>query len=336
MSGQHARIFRIALIGVYIAIPFLLAFGTYRGWLFQSGSSNSSAAGGGLLALVMATMLGESAGIFGRAAGGRDVVIAIACWLGAVVWAVAVVRLVPDSHLGPTVLIGPLSALMLGGVFHLSRFLGMLTRFLTGAFMTAVPMPLAPTISGGLSLQETPGHRDESHQGDRIDIAADNGRIALRLLGGAAASLVVAQVMRSAGSDAFAPVLICLAAALLGLLALRSLPRRAPALSLDSCGISIRADLCSIRGLPWTEITGFEVKSSIAYTFLVIRVRDAEALIAQRGPFTRFLMNQSLVMFGSPVRIPLAWLKCDPGWLLHKANEMRGNRPPATPYKDSP
>lgn len=64
------------------------------------------------------------------------------------------------------------------------------------------------------------------------------------------------------------------------------------------------------------------MKSAMGGTFLVIQVRNADALIAQRGLISRWVMGQSQAMFGSPVRIPVAWLKCDPNWLWQKVNEM--------------
>ena len=159
-------------------------------------------------------------------------------------------------------------------------------------------------------------------QSDRVDIAANIGKIALRLLGGAAAFLILAQVLRGTSYDGFPRGVFYVGAIFLGVLAVRSLPNRAPALSLASDGISIRRDLCAIRHLPWAEIIGFEMKSAMGNTFLVIQVRNANALVAQRAPISRWIMGQSQAMFGSPVRIPVAWLKCDPNWLWQKVNEM--------------
>lgn len=322
MTGKHVRMFRTVLIGAYIAIPLALAFGTYLGWLFQSSTPNTNIAVVGLIALVAATMFAEYAGMFESAGAGRDVLKGIAYWFGAISWVSAVVRLVPDNRTGATVLIGPLSALMLGGVFHLSRFAATCIRSWTAALMTAAPMPMAPPISGSSSSREIPVRSGESTQLDQLDIAANTGKIALRLLGGVALFLILAQVARGTSYDGFATGVFYVGAVFLGVMALRSLPNRAPALSLASDGISILRDLCAIRHLPWSQIMGFELKSAIANTFLVIQVRDADALIAQRGPISRWIMGQSQSMFGSPVRLPVAWLKCEPNWLLQKVNEM--------------
>jgi len=323
MSGRGARMFRMTLIAAYAAIPLAVALGTYRGWLFQSSaSSNTNIAVIGLIALVAATMLAEYAGAFERAASGRDALRGIAYWLGAIVWVAAVLRLVPDNRAGATVLIGPMSALMLGGVFYLSRFAGTCTRFWTAAIMTATPMPVSPPISGSESPNEMPAGSGESTQAYRVDIAANTGKIALRLLGGAAAFLILAQVLRGISYDGFSTGVFYLGALFLGALAIRSLPSRAPALSLGSDGISIRRDLCAIRHLSWAQIMSFEMKSSMGNTFLVIHVKDANALIAQCGLISRWIMGQSQAMFGSPVRIPVAWLKCDRNWLWQKTNEL--------------
>jgi hypothetical protein len=185
MSGKCVQMFRTALIGAYVAIPFALAFGTYQGWLCQPAMpspSNTNIAVTGLITLVAATMFAEHAGAFERAASGRDALIAIAYWLGAMIWAVAIVRLVPDNRAGATLLIGPMSALMLGGAFYLSRFAGMWTRSWTAAIMTATPMPVAPPISEGPASQKVTAWSGDSSQSDRVDVPANRGKIALKLL----------------------------------------------------------------------------------------------------------------------------------------------------------
>jgi len=325
MTDKHRRVFRIGLIGAYIAIPFAAALGTYQGWLFQSSTPSTTSTNifvVGLIALVAATMHAEHAGVFARAASGRDGLISVAYWLGAIVWVAAVVRFVPDNRTGGAVLIGPMSALMLGGVFHLSRFAGTFTRSWTAAIMTATPVAVAPRVSVSSSSDESPPQSGESATPDRVDIAANIWMIALRFLGGATAFLILAQLLKGTSYDGFPRDAFYVGAILLGALAIRSLPRRAPILSLASDGISIRRDLCAIRHLSWSEVIGFEMKSSVGNTFLVIHVGDADALIARCGPISRWIMGQSQAMFGSPVRIPVAWLKCDRNWLWQKANEM--------------
>jgi hypothetical protein len=179
MIHKHVRMFRTALFAAYIAMPLAMTLGTYLGWLFQSSTPSSKFAVVGLIALMAATMFAEYTGEFERAAGGRDVLKGIAYWLGAIVWVAAVVRLVTDSRTGATVLIGPLSALILGGVFHLSRFAGTCTRSWTAAIMAPAPMPMAPPNFGSSSSKEIPawsaqstrsvlvgfslGHKDKSH-----------------------------------------------------------------------------------------------------------------------------------------------------------------------------
>jgi hypothetical protein len=335
MIHKHVRMFRTALFAAYIAIPLAMALGTYLGWLFQSSTPSSKFAVVGLIALMAATMFAEYTGEFERAAAGRDVLKGIAYWLGAIVWVAAVVRIVPGSRTGATVLIGPPSALILGGVFHLSRFAGTCTRSWTAAIMAPAPMPMAPPNFGSSSSQVIPAWSAQSTRSDQVDIAANTGKIALRLLGGVAVLLMLAYLARGTSYDGFATGLSYVGAIFLGVLALRSLPNRAPALSLASDGISIRRDLCAIRHLPWSEIIGFEMKSAMANTFLVIQVRNANALIAEGGPLSRWIMGQSQTMFGSPVRIPVAWLKCDPNWLWQKVNEMLATRKNGKPSQIS-
>jgi hypothetical protein len=71
-----------------------------------------------------------------------------------------------------------------------------------------------------------------------------------------------------------------------------------------------------------SEYRGFEMKSAMGNTVLVIHVENANELIAQHGPISRWIMGHNQAMFDSPVRIPVACLKCDPNWLWQKANEM--------------
>lgn len=323
MSDKHNRVLRTALIGVYVAIPLAGALATYQGWLFQSTRPDTQIAVGAVVALVAATMFAEHAGLFETPAGGREVLKGIGYWLGALVWVVAVVRLVPDTRTGVTVLVGPLVALMLGGMFHLSRFMGTFTRFWTAATMIATAVPVAPPTVANQSSLAIPAGGGESTQSGGINIAANTGKMALRLLGGIAGFLVLALVVRGTSYGGVMMWIFYLGAIFLGVMALRSLPNRAPAVSLAPDGISMRRDLSTIRHVPWADIIGIEMKSSMGNTFLVIQVRNANEMIAQRGLFSRWVMNQSLVMFGSPVRIPVGWLKCDPSWLWTTVNEMR-------------
>ena len=83
-----------------------------------------------------------------------------------------------------------------------------------------------------------PARSGESTQPDRVDIAAIVGKIALRLLGSAAAFLILAHVLRGTSYDGFYRGIFYIGGIFLGALAIRSLPSREPALSLASDGIS--------------------------------------------------------------------------------------------------
>jgi hypothetical protein len=93
-------------------------------------------------------------------------------------------------------------------------------------------LPYSAPISGSPSSQEVPAWSGESTQSDRVDIAGNIGKIALKLLGGAAAFLILGQVLRGTSYDGFPRGVFYVGAIVLGALAIRSLPRRAPALSL--------------------------------------------------------------------------------------------------------
>ena len=323
MVIRHVRTFGAGLTVVYGGVALAVAFGTYRGWLFQSDKPDTRIAVVGLIALIVATMLAEHAGAFKRSAAGRDALKALAYWLGAIVWAIAVVRFVPDNRTGATVLIGPLAALMLAGVFYLSRFAGTCMRLWTSVMMPATSMPVPAPTSGDSLGREMPIARHEPSQSERVDIAANTGKICLRFVCGIAGLLVIAQLVRRMNYGVSAETILYVGAAYLLVMALRSIPSRGPALSLSAEGVSIRRDLCAIKHLPWAEIVGFEMKSAFANTFIVIRVRHPDELIAQSRPISRWFLGQSLIMFGSPVRVPVSWLKCDQGWLWQRVNEMR-------------
>jgi hypothetical protein len=334
MSVTQQRLFQRALIGVYAAIPLAVSLGTYMGWLFNSSSPRSGSTNivtVGLISLFAATILAEHLGVFARQGSGRDLLKAAGYWLGAFVWIFAVMRVIPDNRTGATVLIGPISALMLAGMFHLARFAGTWTRFVTTTMMTATPVAVAPPTSGSPTSQGLPDPGAESARPGRLDISANVAKIALKLVGGAVALLVLARVLRGTSYDQFNGAIFYAGAILIGALALRSLSSRGPALSLASDGISLRRDMCPIGHIAWPQIMGFEMKSTIGTTYLVIQVKDANDLIAKCGPISRWTMGQSLTMFGSPVRIPIAWLKCDPNWLWQRANEMlMANRAPGS------
>jgi hypothetical protein len=325
VRDKSARMLGIALIAVYVAIPIALALGTYRGWLFDSGTPSTAyteMAAAGFCALLAATMAAEYLGAFKRAAAGREGLLAIAWWIGAFVWAIVWVRLFRDTRLGAAILIGPVSALLLGGMFYLARFGAFCTRALIASTMTATPTPMGQPISNDPSPREATAWAGHPVQSDRVDIAAHRGKIALRLIGGCAASLILALVLRGTRYDGLNAGIFFAGALFLGVLALRSLLSRGPLLSLASDGVSIRRDVSTVRHLSWAQIASFEMKSSMGNAFFVIHVKDPNALIAQYAPLSRWFMGQSQAMFGSPVRVPVGWLKCDPNWLWQKANEM--------------
>jgi hypothetical protein len=99
---------------------------------------------------------------------------------------------------------------------------------------------------------------------------------------------------------------------------------RGAAMAMDENGIAIRRSISSsIDRLPWPDISYFGLKSVLHGTYLVIYLKNPEAIIAKQGVITRWFMGQSLNMFGSPVRIPLFALKCDQNWLVQTADALR-------------
>ena len=94
-------------------------------------------------------------------------------------------------------------------------------------------------------------------------------------------------------------------------------------MAIDSTGISIRRGIWFITHLSWIEITGFDLKISVAGYYLVIGVKNPEAIRAKQSIYGRYAMGQRERMFGSPVCIPTFVLKCNSQWLLQIANEFK-------------
>ncbi|MGH9350709.1 MAG: STM3941 family protein, partial [Terriglobia bacterium] len=160
----------------------------------------------------------------------------------------------------------------------------------------------------------------------RVEIAANRMAGLLRLFAFVAFAALMGPALYLFEKGTLSPIVFGIVfgtpAAFVLLWFLWALTAMGPAMTLGDAGLSMQRGLCATRRLAWPEISGFELRTSNLYAFLVVHVRDAESLIAAQGVVGRWLMRQSQKTFGSPVRIPTSWLKCDRDWLLQTANDM--------------
>lgn len=167
----------------------------------------------------------------------------------------------------------------------------------------------------------------------RVEIAPNRLAVLLRTLGFVALAALMGPVLYRIEKGTLSPIAFAIAfgtpAASILLWFVWTLTAIGPAMTLGDTGLSMQRGLCAMRRLTWPEISGFELRTSGLNTFLVVHVRDADSLIAHQSVVGQWLMRQSRKTFGSPIRIPTAWLKCDRDWLLRTANDMlavRGQR----------
>ena len=322
LAANQARAIRISLWVAYGVAAALAALGTYRGWLFKSHTSGADPTVIVLIALIVGTMLAERGGAFGDRAGWTNLLKAAAFWAAAITWVVLAASRVANTAAGTTLAFGPMYALLLAGLFQFIRFGARRAPWwsaaLTRSLQTSAPLPSvtpgpAPMVDLSASPGEAPG---------RIDIAFNRMACVVRIGVFLALIAVMAPAMYLLTRSMLEPIVIGAVAALGLAWFLWTLSAVGPALSLGSAGLSIRRGLSGIRQLAWHEISGFELRTAGLYAFLVVQVRDGESLIARQGVLGQWIMRQSQKTFGSPVRIPTAWLKCDRNWLLHTANSM--------------
>ena len=269
----------------------------------------------GLLVLIAATMFVQK--YANEASRGRaDILKAIGCFAGIFPCVIIAVKFFPDTQITVTVL----SALIFSGIFvglyYLMRFLGVGFRAMTSALMTTQTMiTRAPDTS---VLEKEAG---SDRLSDRVEIQLDYRTIILRFLG--ICSLAFLYWWFYARSNIFGKVVIPLAYLFATIQISRYLIGRGPAMVMDNAGIALHRNISSIHELHWSEITTLELRSHYSGAYLVIGLKDPEALIAKRGALGRWSMRQSKNMFGSPIRIPTFFLKCDRNWLARTAGEFK-------------
>jgi hypothetical protein len=326
LTRSQIRLIRASTGVVYGAVAALATIGTYDGWLFRSHTKGTDPAVIVLIGLLAVTFLAQKAGAFPEVAAWKTLLKAIGYCALAFLWIGLVTRQVPDTASGVTLLMGPTYVLLLAGMFYFTRFAAKRGTWwssaLTRSLQTSRPLP--PSIPGSAPMVNlSASGRDLSGY---VEIAANRMAGLLRLLAFVAFAAVMGPTLYLFEKGTLSPIAFGVAfgtpAAFVLLWFLWALTAIGPAMTLGSTGLSMQRGLCATRRLTWPEISGFELRTSGLYAFLVVHVREAESLIAAQGVVGRWLMRQSQKTFGSPVRIPTSWLKCDRDWLLQTANDM--------------
>lgn len=318
LSKNLARAARRTLYAAYLVAALAVTWGIYRDGGLQTSSSSGSAAADVLIGLLLATMLAEPFGVFNRKAGWREALKFGLCAVAALIWVFLFGNTMPNTAAGATIALAPACALFLASMFYLARFAGTRIPSYSYFFRPSQPLKAVPTLTPGIP----PGITASRTGSLEMDIPANRLAMLLRVgMSVGIAALLAFATYRSSFGHMTAIAMALSVVYLVGYFAW-VLAAGNPLLSIGSDGLSIQRGLAGIRHLDWAEIISFELRTYAFNAFLVVHVRNADALMASQGPYTRWLMRQSVRNFGSPVRIPAGWLKCDRNWLLMRANQM--------------
>jgi hypothetical protein len=89
-----------------------------------------------------------------------------------------------------------------------------------------------------------------------------------------------------------------------GLVALKKLFDKKPALVFNKAGIVDNASSVSAGFIPWSQVVGAEIFQIHKQKLLIIKVRDPQEYIARGGSLRRTLNKANYKMVGSPIFIP--------------------------------
>jgi hypothetical protein len=268
-----------------------------------------------LMALIFSTILVQANSKSSRIER-SDIIKGLACLIGTFACGFVAVKLMPDTQLGVLVIIAAFIAPLLGFVYYLSKVGGAGLRAMRVGVLSAETVPVDVSASDRGSKSEA------TFAPDRVEIPVNYRAILMRF-----AIWVGLVVLFWWSFGQVYPIvrIVMPIAALPGFIKFgRYLTGRGAAMVMDENGIAVRRSISSsIDRLPWPDIAYFGLKSILYGTYLVIYLKNPEAIIAKQGVLTRWFMGQSLNMFESPVRIPLFALKCDQNWLVQTADAIR-------------
>lgn len=303
------------MVAIYGAVALAYAYGTDQGWFSKSTEYSRIVLTAAILALMAVTMLVQNSLGSRRPVGLSDLPKAAGCWLGAVAWAVVATKVLPDTRLGAMVLAAAVAALILWGMFYLTRLLGAGLHWLTAAFLSA------QTILPGAPNRDSPATSRVGAPPEHVEIPVNYGAISLRFIG--IVVLLSAWWWLFGRGDSLTEFILALGLVFVTFQISKYLIGHGPGVVMNPDGLSIRRGLAFVSHLPWSDITTVELKSVMAGSSLVVGVRDPEGLVAKQKGYARWNMRQTQNMFGSPARIPTFVLKCDRHWLLQTVGEFR-------------
>lgn len=91
---------------------------------------------------------------------------------------------------------------------------------------------------------------------------------------------------------------------LFGVLGVRVLAARRPALVVDRHGITDHASAIGAGFVPWSEITNLGTWTSNGQTIVTVGVAEPAAVLARTGPLARIPMRANVRLCGTPVTLP--------------------------------
>ncbi len=303
----------IAAAGFVVAV--------WRGWFTQKSRFTTDVAPAVILALIFATILvrGPLSVLRSSPISVRraivDLLKGLLCLIGSLGWIALIMRRVPDTYAGATVLFVPSLGLGLWGMFYLFR----IWRLATGSVLRAV---ITPRTMPGLNADQIPENLTSvGVTAERIEIPVDYGTVILKFV---VSLLINAATWWLLGRNSLLISTISAAGTVyIVYLNGRIVFGHGPGLVITVSGISVRKGLGLVSDLAWSEITTVEIKVTMLYKCLVIGMRDPQRLIGSATGYRRWALQSNLQMFGSPFIVYASSLKCDRQWLLRTVMAYR-------------
>jgi hypothetical protein len=98
---------------------------------------------------------------------------------------------------------------------------------------------------------------------------------------------------------------------LCGIVGLRQLLDKKPALQFTKMGLIDNASWVSTGLIPWSDILGAEINESFGQQFLVVKVTNPDKYLQKGSPLKHWARKANFNMFGSPIAISSKGLKID-------------------------
>jgi hypothetical protein len=82
---------------------------------------------------------------------------------------------------------------------------------------------------------------------------------------------------------------------------IKTLFDRSAMLTVSDTGLDDSLSIFSCGHIPWTCITGTELRQALKTNFLLVKVKNPEALIAGKGFWKKYTLNRYVKRYGTPV-----------------------------------